>query len=99
MGTVSEVRGELGRCKFGMAVGGGRRGKSTVALDWDGNTLCSLADWDGNTLCSSAVGTGGAGLYMRAISSMSLTRDLTIGKAASCLRYRCMYFLRSRIAA
>jgi len=52
-----------------------------------------------NTLCSSAIGGGGAGLYISARSSMSVTRERTRGKVSSLLRYRLMYRLRSMIAA
>ena len=51
-----------------------------------------------DTLCSSAI-VGEAGLYIRARSSMSVTRERTRGKLSSFFRYRLMYLLRSIIAA
>ena len=92
VGDAADVRGSLGLFVFIRT-----RVSATDACSL--LLTCDVLRSGVDTLCSAAF-SGGAGLYIKARSStMSATREVMLGKAASPLRYRLTYFLRSRIAA
>ena len=81
VGDAADVRGSLGLFMFI-----GTRVSATGAC-----SLLHVLRGGVDTLCSAAF-SGGAGLYIKARSSMSATREVMLGKAASPLRYRLTSF-------
>ena len=84
VGDAADVRGSLGLFMFI-----GTRVSATGACSL--LHTCDVLRGGVDTLCSAAF-SGGAGLYIKARSSMSATREVMLGKAASPLRYRLTSF-------